>query len=155
VLYSGCAPIRSSLPDAEPCPAILTIAAAIATSQDVLVKGYLSVLDLSMMKEAWKLPSIQKKALGGSKPDKLLSQMTAAERTVFKDAQKEARENSELMLEMMQILPHAIHASLITSDDDDDNARLVWGALREEYLVTPANDITLAHGSECREHGRL
>jgi hypothetical protein len=109
--------------------------------QFVLVKGYLSVLDLSMMKDAWKLQSIQRKALGGSASQKLVSQMTAAE----KAAHKEQKENSELTLDMMQLMPHAIHASLIT--DDEVSPSLVWGALREEYLATSASDITLAHGA--------
>lgn len=113
--------------------------------QFVHVKGYLSVLDLSMMKEAWKMPSIQKKALGGSQPDKPIAHMTSAEKAAYKEAQREERENSELMLEMMQILPHAIHATLLT--DEHEIARMVWGALREEYLVMPASDITLAHGA--------
>ena len=113
--------------------------------QFVIIKGYLSILDLAMMKQAWSLPAIQKKILGESKPHKPVSQMTTAEKNAYKDAQKEERDNKELTLELMQILPHAIHASLIV---DENPAALVWGSLLEEYLVVPASEVTLAHGGK-------
>lgn len=109
--------------------------------QFVLVKGWLSILDLVMLKDAWRLPTLQRKVLSGAIPDKKQSQMTAAERA----SQKELKENTEMMMEMMQVLPHSIHASLLISDENSTG--LVWCSLREEYLVTPASDLTLAHGA--------
>lgn len=108
--------------------------------QFVLAKGWLSVLDLAMFKDAWKLPAIQRKAKEGVSTTKLVSQMTAAE----KAAHKELKENTEMMLEMIQIMPHSVHASLITSDESPS---MLWCTLKEEYLVTPASDIVLAHGA--------
>lgn len=107
--------------------------------QFVLVKGHLSILDLGMMKEAWKIESIRKKIFGES--NKSLSQMTAAQKVEH----KEKRENSQLMLDMMQVMPHAVQASILT--DDEEEPALVWATLREEYLVQPASEITLAHGT--------
>lgn len=110
--------------------------------QFVLVKGWLSILDLVMLKDAWKLPTLQKKVLSGTQSNKSMSQMTAVE----KNAHKELKENAQLMMDMMQVLPHSIHASMITSDEG--SPKLVWCSLREEYLVTPASDLTLAHGAK-------
>lgn len=108
--------------------------------QFVLAKGWLSILDLAMFKDAWKLPAIQRKVHEGAAPTKKVSQMTAAERK----AHQEQKDNSELMLEMIQIMPHSVHATMITSGED---AKLLWCTLREEYLVIPASDIVLAHGA--------
>lgn len=108
--------------------------------QFVLVKGYLSVLDLVMFKEAWKMPAFQRKVKEGVSPSKKLGNMTAAE----KSKQREEKDNTDLMLEMMQIMPHSIHASLVLSGDQPG---LLWCTLKEEYIVTPASDIVLAHGA--------
>ncbi|WP_264593151.1 hypothetical protein [Sphingobium sp. B1D7B] len=107
--------------------------------QFVLVKGWLTVLDLAMFKEAWKLPSLQRKIREGAAP-KTKGSMTAAQR----EAVKEQKDNANLMLEMMQIMPHSVHASLLTSGED--RTAMVWCTLKEDYLVTPASDLTLAHG---------
>lgn len=108
--------------------------------QFVLAKGWLSVLDLMMLKDAWKLPTLQRNMLSSALSSKAMSLMTAAE----KAAHKEQKENTEMMLEMMQTLPHSVHASMITSSDTPS---LIWCSLRQEYLVTPATDLTLAHGA--------
>lgn len=108
--------------------------------QFVLAKGWLSILDLAMFKDAWKLPAIQRKVREGGAPTKKVSQMTAAER----QANQEQKDNSDLMLEMIQIMPHSVHASMITTGEDP---KLLWCTLREEYLVIPASDIVLAHGA--------
>ena len=111
-----------------------------AIGQFVMVRGYLSILDLAMLKESYKLPAINKKILSAALPSKPLHQMTATEKAAHKDA----KENVEMLVDMLQILPHSIHATLLT---DDDDTKLVWSALREEYLATSAADLTLAHGS--------
>jgi len=107
--------------------------------QFVLAKGYLSVLDLAMLKDAWKLPTIARKVLGSVVSGKTSNMSAAA-----KAAQKEQKENAELMLEMMQLLPHSVHASLLTSQG---RAQMIWCTLREEYLAIRASDITLSYGS--------
>lgn len=107
--------------------------------QFVLVKGWLSVLDLAMFKDAWKLPSVQKKVKEGAFP-KIKSTMTQAQKAEI----REQKDNADLMLEMIQIMPHSVHASLLSSDEDP---QLLWCTLKEDYLVTPASDLTLAHGA--------
>lgn len=108
--------------------------------QFVLTRGWLSILDLAMFKDAWKLPTVQRKVREGAAPSKKVSQMTAAE----KQAHQEQKENTDMMLEMIQIMPHSVHASMITSDDSQ---KVLWCTLRDEYLVIPASDIVLAHGA--------
>ncbi|MFV1919151.1 hypothetical protein VPH46_06930 [Sphingomonas sp. MJ1 (PH-R8)] len=108
--------------------------------QFVLAKGWLNILDLAMMKDAWKLPAIQRKAKAGAVPTTPTSKMTAAQKAEI----REQKENTEMFLEMIQLMPHSVHASMITSDDEP---KLVWCSLREEYLTTPASDLMLAHGA--------
>lgn len=108
--------------------------------QFVLVKGYLSVLDLVMFKDAWKLPAFQKKVREGAGSSKKVANMTAAE----KIEHKEQKDNVEMMLEMIQIMPHSVHASMIFSGE---HSGMLWCTLREEYLVVPASDIVLTHGA--------
>ena len=105
----------------------------------VLAKGYLSVLDLVMFKEAWKLPSLQRMIRAGTGANQHTRNLTSAQ----KAAAKEQKDNSEMVLDLIQIMPHAVHASLITSDD---NPQMVWCPLREEYMVTPASELVLMHG---------
>lgn len=107
--------------------------------QFVLATGFLNVLDLMMMKEAWKLPGIQRAVKagiiqsGGPKP------ITAAQ----KAAEKERRDNADAIFEMLQIMPHSIHATLLTSQG---TAFLLWCALREEHLSMPASEVVMTHG---------
>lgn len=108
--------------------------------QFVLAKGYLGIRDLAMFKEAWKLPSVQRKVKAGSASGQKASNMTAAQ----KAAAREEQENTALFFDMIQIMPHAVHAQLITSEEG--NARLVWCTLNQDYLVSPPSDITLAYG---------
>lgn len=107
--------------------------------QFIIAKGHLSILDVTMLKHAWKAPSIQRRVLGANGNNKQ-SNMTSAQ----KNAAREEKENSELMLDMMQLMPHSVHSSLITQEE---SPALVWGSLAEEYLVTPASEIVLAHGA--------
>lgn len=107
--------------------------------QFVLATGFLGIQDLAMFKEAWKLSSIQRQVKSGSSGKKI-SNMTAAQRLEAKSQQ----ENSDLMLDMLQILPHAIHARMLTRQNE--NTQLIWCTLKEEYLVAPASDIMLTYG---------
>lgn len=108
--------------------------------QFVLAKGYLGIRDLAMFKEAWKLSSVQKKVRVGSISGQKNRNMTAAQ----KAAAREQDENTALFFDMIQIMPHAVHAQLITTQETE--ARMVWCTLNQNYLVSPPSDITLAYG---------
>ncbi|MEQ1725423.1 MAG: hypothetical protein ABL882_05815 [Sphingopyxis sp.] len=105
----------------------------------VLASGHLSVVDLVMFKEAWKLPSLQKiikAGMGGGQPT---GNLTVAQ----KAAVHKQKTEGEMLLDLIQIMPHSVIASLITSEGD---AHMIWCPLREEYLVTPASEHVLMHG---------
>lgn len=108
--------------------------------QFVLASGYLSIQDLGMMKEAWKAPSLQRKMKSGFGSGKKQSQMTAAERA----AAQEEKENADLFLELIQLMPHTVHARLITINDK--YPRLIWSTVNQDHLVTSPSDIILSYG---------
>jgi hypothetical protein len=107
--------------------------------QFVLAKGYLSVLDLVMFKEAWKLPSLQRIIKAGMLANQPTGNLTAAQ----KAAAKEQKSQGEMVLDLIQIMPHSVHASLLVPGDDP---HMVWCPLREEYMSTPASELVLMHG---------
>jgi hypothetical protein len=109
--------------------------------QFVLVTGYLSIQDLAMFKEAWKAPTVQRKVKGGDVGSKRTANMTAAQ----KAAAREQQENTDLFLDMIQVMPHAVHARLLTRAGTA--AKLVWCTLNQDHLVAPASDITLTYGA--------
>lgn len=108
--------------------------------QFVRATGYLSIHDLAMLKEAWKAPSIQRKLKGGAGLGQKMGNMTSAQ----KAAAREQQENTDLFLDMIQIMPHTVHARLLTKVGE--NAGLVWCTLNQDNLVAPASDIALTYG---------
>jgi hypothetical protein len=108
--------------------------------QFVIATGFLSIQDLAMFKEAWKMNAIQRKLRGEVSSGKKVANMTAAEKAL----EREQRENTDLLLEMLQILPHTVHARMLAGHDD--GACLVWCTLNQDYLVVPASDIALTYG---------
>lgn len=110
--------------------------------QFVLAKGYLSIQDLAMFKDAWKSNSIQRKIKEGTAGGRRIANLSAAQKEKVRDEQ----ENKELFFDLLQVMPHSVHARMIVPMDDG-NARLVWCALNHDSLVTPASDITLTYGS--------
>jgi hypothetical protein len=109
--------------------------------QFVLATGFLSIQDLAMFKEAWKAPSVQRKVKSGNAAGKKMGNMSAAQ----KAAAREEQENTDLFLDMIQVMPHSVHARLITSGDA--SPKLIWCTLNQEHLVAPASDITLTYGA--------
>jgi len=108
--------------------------------QFVLVTGYLSIQDLGMFKDAWKLQSIQRKVKAGAGGGKKTANMTATQ----KAEAREEQENADLLLDMLQIMPHSVHARLLAHNDG--NARLVWCTLKPDHLVVVPSDIALTYG---------
>jgi hypothetical protein len=109
--------------------------------QFVLVTGYLSIQDLGMFKNAWALPGVQRQIKAGASGS-MAPQMSARE----KAAAREQENNTTAFLEMIQIMPHAVHAQLITSEEK--NNKMIWCTLNQEYLISPPSDITLAYGGD-------
>lgn len=107
--------------------------------QFVLVTGHLDILDLMLMKQAWKMPAIQR-ALKQGIVQGAAKNSTAAQ----KAAEKEQKANADQLVELLQIMPHSINATLITPAPQVPH--MLWCALNEEYMATPATEIVMAHG---------
>ena len=98
----------------------------------VLFSGKLSIADLTLLREAWKLPSM-KKALG------------IDERPAAKYGNASAKTNSDadaqrFAIEMLSILPHSVQATLSFAGET------VWANLKPDCLASEPSDLTLKHG---------
>lgn len=82
--------------------------------QFVLATGCRSIQDLAMFKEAWKTPSIQRQLKGAATSGQKVANMTAAQ----KAAVKEQQDNTEMFIDMIQIMPHSVHARMQIKDND-------------------------------------
>jgi muconolactone delta-isomerase len=102
--------------------------------QFVLFSGALSIADLTLIKEAWKLPGMQK--LLGIEPSPPIS------RHANSSARKKAAEpdTNAFALEMLGILPHSVQATLASGSDQ------VWASLKADCLAAEPSDLTLKHG---------
>lgn len=116
-----------------------------AFGQFVLARGYLSVLDLAMFKQAWNLPTVQQAARAGQQPDQASSGGNRHERR--KQGQHRAPQTSQMpsevdmTLDLLKVLPHTVHASIMTEHET------IWANLNEDYMVTPPSEIILTHGA--------
>ena len=112
----------------------------------VLISGALNVIDLGMLKEAWKLPSIKNAVMAGAVDDQSSAQLNRADRRRNQRGWKstgqmsEAEQNTQLMLEMLTILPHSIHAVVASGFES------VWCQLKDEHLVGSSSDFMTKHG---------
>lgn len=100
----------------------------------VLVKGDLSIVDLTMVKEFWSQPAIKRLFLKLAEKDPNLASQN-----------KEYLKGSgfgigDVVLQLLQLLPHTIQAVL-----SGESGR-TWFTLRPEGMVIPQADIILKHG---------
>jgi len=107
--------------------------------QFVLATGFLSIQDLVMFKDAWKLNAIQKMIKQGAGIGAPMGNLSAAQKASVKEQQN----NMEALLELIQIMPHAVHATLLKAGE---SPAMVWCSLRDEYMSIPASEIQLMHG---------
>jgi hypothetical protein len=108
--------------------------------QFVLVKGYLTVLDVSMLKAAWTLPSVQAMIRAGAEPE--FPAANRQQRRAAGGGQKQPSQTTEvdLALELLGIMPHLVQARLL------GDSFYAWGSLKEDRLITSAGDLLLKHG---------
>lgn len=108
--------------------------------QFVLLKGYLTVLDVSMLKAAWKLPSVQAAIKSGTEPTSQSQGNRQQRRANGGHKQPSPPNETDLALELIGIMPHLVQARLL------GERFYAWGSLKEEGLVTSAGDLLLKHG---------
>lgn len=117
-----------------------------AIGRIVLVSGGLNIIDLGMLREAWKLPSVRQAAMAGAAnnvDNSGESRQVRRSRDNHKGghiAKPQMPSEAELLLEFLTILPHSLNA-LITSSHGN-----AWCNLKEEYLVGSGSDLVLKHG---------
>lgn len=99
--------------------------------QFVLMKGTLSIVDVAMLKEGWKLPTFRRAAGVPLAPAKPVKNRSASDPDV---------NAIEFAFEMLGILPHSVQAVVASP------SATVWSNLRAECLATSSGDLLLKHG---------
>ncbi len=112
-----------------------------ALGQFILVKGWLSVLDLAMFKNAWSLRSIQAAIKAGQTVPEAMGNRQQRRGQGKQPQRAQMPNEADLMLELMTVLPHTVHASIMTDHET------IWANLREEFMVTPSSELVLTHGT--------
>lgn len=99
--------------------------------QFVLVKGALSVVDVAMLKDGWKLPTFRHAAgIPATTPRPGKGRPGAPNEP----------HPIEFAFEMLGILPHSVQAVVASSSST------VWSTLRSDCLATSSGDLLLKHG---------
>lgn len=119
----------------------------------VLVTGSMEVMDLGLLKEMWKLPTLRQLVIdGATKKAQAKAEASGApqpnrqaRRAQGKGPQpavpkSQEEQSANLMLEMMPVLPHSLNLILSALGGK------VWANLREEHLVGTGSDLVLKHG---------
>lgn len=100
-------------------------------------KGQLGVMDITMLRAAWDVKTIQSQIKGGMNAGTAGHTHSAA----AKAAKKKSDELADFMIDMLKIMPHAVQAFFATPE-----GTRIWGTLASENLVTPPGDLALKHG---------
>jgi hypothetical protein len=108
----------------------------------VLVQGTLHVLDITMLKGAWELPSVRAMILSGVENEPVGDQSNRHQRrsSPRQPPKNAAPDPISLALDLLGLLPHSVQARIESLDE------VVWASLKKEGLVTPSTDLTLNHG---------
>lgn len=109
--------------------------------QIVMVKGGLSILDLAMFKDAWRLKAIQAAMRSQTEPELPFNGNRQQRRAQGKSGPAKMPDDNEIGLELLTVLPHTVHATLAAGDDR------VWATLRDEFMVAPSAELVLTHGT--------
>lgn len=108
--------------------------------QFVLVKGWLTVLAVEMLRAAWQLPTVQAAIKSGANaPD---NQGNRQQRRAEGNQKKTTQPTEiDLAIELLGVMPHLVQARLLGKNF------YAWGSLKEEHMVTTAGDLLLKHGT--------
>lgn len=109
----------------------------------VAFTGDLSVFDLGVLRKMWDLPGVKKLMLAqvqSAKEAESTRNRHERRKSASLSASKSPPDNTEVALEMMTILPHAIQASVA------DDVRSIWCTLREDSLSISGADMLTKHG---------
>jgi len=107
--------------------------------QFVLVSGSLDVVDLTLVREMWKLPSIAAAVAVGASQEQPIG--NRKERRAGRGGAKPPQDH-EVALDMLKVIPHSVQATIST-----ENAS-IWSTLREDGLIVSGSDLFLKHGRQ-------
>jgi hypothetical protein len=97
----------------------------------VLLRGKLIILDVSLLKNLWKIPEGKENALQAALQE---------EKNKDKDP-SEVERDVNVFFQMAEHLPHAIQCLLITPTSPN-----CWGLLNEEFITCSSSDLALKYG---------
>lgn len=107
-------------------------------SQFVLASGDLEVVDLTMIKEMWSLPSVAQMVAGDHQPaTQNRQQRRAAARSEGPSA---LPIEQQFGFDLLKLIPHSVQAT-VRSDE-----WRVWSSLRQDSMIVSPSDLFLKHG---------
>lgn len=107
--------------------------------QFVLASGTLVMLDVATFKEAWQKAGVKQFVASGVLANAEIP--PGLSKAQEQAAKAKAKAETELLIDMLTVLPHLIQAQLF------GNGTSVWCSLNEGSLVGPPSDVVLKHGS--------
>lgn len=112
--------------------------------QFVLARGRLTMLDLTIFKEAWALDTIQRVMRAANEPPAVQGnrQERRANKKQGPNSSNQFPSDADVAIELMGILPHTVNATV-----DTEFGESTWAVLRHEFMVTPPAEMVLTHGS--------
>lgn len=115
---------------------------AVKLGDIALFSGALSMVDLSMIKSLWALPSIQNLITGGHATEGS-TQNRKERRASGHQRQKpdQLDPNTQLLIEILPTLPHVLCATIGAHGSQS------WATLEDQYLVGSSSGLVLKHGS--------
>lgn len=110
--------------------------AAASMGQFILCSGSLSITDLKLMEQTWKLRTVQSLMKSGETDSGNRQQRRAKGRNL-----PNSSNDLDLVFEFLGILPHTIQAKITGLEN-------IWCSLIEDGMSTLPSDITLKHGTD-------
>lgn len=117
--------------------------------QFLLITGKMMLTDIGMLKTAWEIPGLKKliqqgaeESINNSQTEQNTNrQQRRSQEKTLRDNKKNQEEQFDLMIKLIQIMPHSLQARMFT----DKN--LYWCSLSDDSAVGRASDIILKYGS--------
>lgn len=103
--------------------------------QFVLISGSLVVLDLTLIKNAWAKPTVQKLIRTNADNELKDAMSRQQKRAAGRKAHSEGMDGVNFLIEMMSIFPHSLQGRFFS------DWGVVWCSLIENYLVGNSNDL--------------
>ncbi len=101
----------------------------------ILTNGFIEIIDLGLVKELYKIPSIKSQIIEGVKEE---TEGNISRQQRRRKERKKKKSEEEEIIELLGALPHTIQARMEGSDK-------VWATLKTDGLIVSTVDILLNH----------